>query len=416
MSEIDVTVARWLVGSEGLGAVSRATRLLDDGVDELRVITGLRGSIDDPARTAAVLASATARRRARNRWLEADQLLFTRESLEQASDPTVAAWRAGRLADTDVYDLCSGVGGDAIAIARAAHTVTAVDLDAARLVLLEHNAAVYGLDIPTRVGDALDLEVPRDHLVHVDPARRRDGSRIGDPRRTQPPVDLLVTAHTAAPGRAIVLAPGTDADHPALGPDVEVEYLQLGDDLVEAVAWSGVLRSAGVTASATVLPRPATPGAGPDAGAVVPASTVYLQRVGERGPMLAVGPVASHVVEVVPAAIRARLHDEIGAGIGAHRVARRRALLTVGHLPPASPWYRARPVIDVLPARPAPIRRWLSASDHGPMELVLHGVSADPTAWWRQLGRPPRGPGGIRIELVRRDEDAIAIVTEDVAR
>jgi hypothetical protein len=88
----------------------------------------------------------------------------------------------------------------------------------------------------------------------------------------------------------------------------------------------------------------------------------------------------------------------------------------VGDLPPASPWYRVRPVIEVLPARPAPIRRWLSGSDHGPMELVLHGVSADPTAWWRQLGRPPRGPGGIRIELVRRDEDAIAIVTRDVAR
>jgi hypothetical protein len=256
--------------------------------------------------------------------------------------------------------------------------------------------------------------VPADHLVHVDPARRLDGHRIGDPTRTLPPVDALMAAHACAPGRAIVLAPGTDADHPSLGADTEVEYLQLGNDLVEAVAWSGVLRDGAATASATILPRVALrPTAAEGTATELP--VVHRVRLGERGPQLEVGPVGAHLVEVASAAIRARLHDEIGAELGAHRLARHRALLTVQDEPPRSPWYRSRPVVEVLAARPAPIRRWLAAADRGPMELVLHGFRADPIGWWRDLGRPERGPGGIRIELVRRDDDAVAVITDDAA-
>lgn len=423
MSELDVEVARWLVADVGLAAVAAATQLLDDGSDELRVVTALRARITDPARTAAAIGSAVARRRARDRWLEADRLLFTRESLEQASDPSVAAWRARRFRDAAVYDLCSGVGGDATAIARNASTVTAVDLDEARLVLLRHNADVFGLHIPTVLGDATTIEVPPDHLVHVDPARRRGGHRIGEPTRTLPPVDALVAAHARLPGLAVVLAPGTDAEHPALGSNVEVEYLQLGGDLVEAVAWSGVLRDDDVTASATILPRPSRPRDGADharSASLAPGNVtlegvtpMHRVRRGPRGPRLQIGEVGDHLVEVAAAAIRARLHDEIGSDIGAHRLSRHRALLTVDEPPPASAWYRVRQVVQVLPARPAPIRRWLAAADRGPMELVLHGVGADPTRWWRELGRPERGPNGIRIELVRRDQDAIAIITRE---
>ena len=434
MNELNLEVARWLVGADGRHAVAEATQLLDDGTDELRLITALRAHIDDPARTAAVVAAGIARRRARDRWVQADQLLFTRESLEQASDPAVANWRARRFADQRVHDLCSGVGGDAMALAQRARSVTAVDRDAARLVLLEHNVAISGSSVATVIGDATEVAVPTDQVVHADPARRRDGHRMGDPTRTVPPVDALVAAHLAAPGRAIVLAPGTDADHPALGTDVEVEYLQLGNDLVEAVAWSGILRDGSATASATILPRlpvnaatagtPSTssgavPEAAPPAGTpgssggAGPVGAVHRSRSGPRGPLLPVGGVGSHLVEVASAAVRARIHDEIGAEIEARRLARQRALLTTDTAPPGSPWYRARPVLEVLAARPGPIKRWLAAGDRGPIELVLHGVRADPLAWWRDLGRPPRGPGGVRLELIRRDDDAIAVITSD---
>lgn len=431
MPELDLEVARWLVGADGLAAVGQATQLLDAGEQELRLVTTMRARTGDRERTAAVVAAAIARRRARRRWPDADRLLFTREALEQASDPVVAAWRARRLTGLPVHDLCCGVGGDAMAIARRAASVTAVDVDPARLVLLAHNASVSGLPITPVCADALDLEVGAEQVVHVDPARRRGGRRIADPLRTVPPVDRLLTVHARAPGMAVVLAPGTDAQHPALGADVEVEYLQLGDDLVEAVAWSGTLRSGSAEASATLLPREPAPSrpTGADGGLTADAIRAdttppgpdgwdppHRARAGGRGRVLPVGPIGDHLVEVAVAAIRARLHDAIGEEIGAHRLARTRALLTADGPVPASAWYRARPVLEVLPARPAAIRRWLAGAERGPMELVLHGVSVDPEIWWRELGRPPRGPGGVRIELVRRDEDRVAVVTRDLPR
>ena len=39
-----------------------------------------------------------------------------------------------------------------------------------------------------------------------------------------------------------------------------------------------------------------------------------------------------------------------------------------------------------------------------------------PQRWWRELGRPTRGPGGVRVELVRTDEGALAIITDEAAR
>jgi hypothetical protein len=71
-------------------------------------------------------------------------------------------------------------------------------------------------------------------------------------------------------------------------------------------------------------------------------------------------------------------------------------------------------VLAVTRARPGAVRAWLRTHDVGPVEIVTHGVRVDPGTFWREIGRPPRGPNGVRIELVRRDDDSIAIITDDV--
>ena len=396
-TELDLEVARWLVTDDGLAAIRQVTRSLDDGADELAVLTERRGHAEDPARTRAVVSAAAARRRARRRWPDADRLVFTRESLEQASDPDVSRWRAARFVGSEVIDLCCGVGGDAIALARVGARVTAVDLDPARLILLAHNAACADVEVVAVAGEALAVPIPSGALVHADPARRRSGRRIRRLTDHVPPVDALFAAHGGARGMAVVLGPGVDRDDPALPGDIEVEYLQLGPDLVEAVVTTGALRRPGAVATATLLP-----------------AGVQLTRTGPRPAKLAVAPIGDLLVEVAPAAIRARLHDDIGGSVGARRLALRRALLSCSDRPPASPWYTVRQVVTLLAARPKAVRRWLRTADVGPLELVLHGVDLDPEAWWRELGRPPRGPGGARIELVRRDQDTVAVITRPV--
>ncbi len=454
MAELDLETARWLTSAAGQAAVAAAAGRLDTGADELAVASGLRGVSAHAERRAAVLEAATARRRARQRWPAADELLFTREGLEQASDPAVAAHRAGRLlaeleqrsTTTDtIVDLCAGLGGDAIALARAASgrgvRVLAIDTDAARLRLLAHNADVAGVAVSTRRADALTVDLPPRSVVHADPSRRRDGRRVKRLAAHVPSVPALLAAHPDAVAWALALSPGVDIGDPDLPDDIEVEYVQLGAALVEATVWvgstgtphdagppgpPGTTRTTGdTTPTRTTTPTSDTTPTGTTGEAERRARATLLADDGLVGTRvgvpasrvrLPVGGIGRFLVEVAPAAVRARLHDELGRELGARRVARHRALLTVDDEPATSPWYRARPVLAELSSRPRPVRRWLqdhaAATGTAPeIELVLHGVTADPDQLWRELGRPRRGPHGLRLEFIRRDHDSVTVVT-----
>jgi hypothetical protein len=507
VSELDVETARWLTSDTGRAAVASATQRLDDGADELAVASELRTVSAHAERRAAVLDAASTRRRARQRWPNADQLLFTREGLEQASDPAVAAHRAARLLaelghrsmTTDaVVDLCAGIGGDAIALARAATDpgirVLAIDTDAARLTLLAHNAEVTGVAVSILQADALTVELPPRSVLHADPSRRRDGRRIRRLAEHVPSVPALLAAHPDASAWALALAPGVDVEDPDLPGGIEVEYLQLGGTLVEATVWIGstgtptsaaatnspqtptsaaladtpetpssaaATHTPGTPTSAAATNSPQTPSSAAIACSTETSSTagdaastgtpddenaasisggvpgravndaerharatlltddgVAGTRIGVPGSRvrLQVGGIGRFLVEVAPAAVRARLHDGIGRELGARRIATHRALLTADTEPPASPWYRARPVLAELSSRPRAVRRWLqdhaaAAGTAATVELVLHGVAADPELLWRELGRPRRGPQGLRLEFIRRDHDSITVVT-----
>lgn len=411
-AELSLEVATWLVGREGLAAVERTEVELAGGGDVLASVTALRREGLDRARAAASVDAALARSRARERWPDADRLVFTRGGLEQASDPAVSAWRARRFADArTVEDRAAGCGGDTLALASVAARVTALDTDAGRLTLLRHNAAVRGHEVTTVVADALVHPPPDAGPVHADPGRRVGTRRVRRLAEHRPSVPALL-AHLATvadgPGVAVVLGPGLDLEDPDLPQGAELEFVQLERRLVEAVVWTGALAVPGTTATATVLPAAPEPGQAPAPGQGSVATT---RSRGDRAPRLPVGDVGDVLVEVAPAAVRARLHDELGAEIGARRIAARRALLTTDAPVPPSPWWRARTVEAVLPARPRVVRRWLRTADPLPVEVVLHGVAGDPSALRRELGDPPGGPDGRRVELVRRDDDAIAVIT-----
>lgn len=403
--ELDPEVATWLVSDDGLDAVVAADRELTGGADVLGVGTRLRDAGLDASRAAAVVGAALARDRARARWPDADQLVFTREGLEQASDPVVSAWRAERFASAGhLEDRAAGCGGDTLALAATGAAVTALDADPGRLVLLRHNAAVRGLRVETVVADALRYPAPTGAPVHADPGRRVDGRRVRRLAAHRPSVPALLThlhAVRSGPGVAVVLGPGVDLDDPDLPPDAELEFVQVGSRLVEAVVWTGALRRPGVRTTASMLGED---GSGPP----------HTRSADERGARLPVGPIGEVLVEVAAAAVRARIHDRIGGEIGARRLAERRALLTTAGAPPPSPWYRARPIEAVLPARAEAVRRHLAAVDERPYELVLHGVEVDLGAFRRKLRGLSTGPGGRRVELVRTDDGAVALVTTDV--
>ena len=381
------------MSDDGLATVDEVTTQLDDGASPLRIASQLRADGRAPELSTAALGAGVARRRARERWTDADRLLFTREALEQASDPEVSRWRARRFQGVrSVMDLCAGIGGDTLALGDRVPSVTSVDLDVGRLHLLRHNATVRDLDIATMTVDALAATPPADTWIHADPSRREGGRRLRALREHRPSVPALIDRHRHAPGQGIVLSPAVDLHDPDL-PDGELEFVALDGALTEAVAWIGAAAVPGVHASATLLP-----------------SGEHRERSGVV-PDLPVGPFGHHLIEVNPAAVRARLHTVLGEEIGAWRLAERRALLTADTLPDRSAWYRTRSVEAVLSVRAKEIRRWLRRHDDHPLELASHGWSGDLDALWRAIGRPPRGPQGRRLDVVRLDDGAVAVLS-----
>lgn len=403
--EAAVATVQWLTSPAGRSAVAAATASFDRGRDALAVGEDLRRGGLDADRSAAAAAAAAARRRARERWPDADRLLFLPRMLEQASDPAVAGWRAERFAAAgaeEVWDLCSGAGGDSLALAQHADVV-ALDHDIARLLLLGHNAAARGLPVRGVATDVLRPGVRRGRggqaLVHVDPSRRAGDRRVHALASYQPPLPAILEQWGDAAGLAAVVSPGVDLDDPDLPGYGELEFVQVERGLVEAVWWSGALerdhRSAGRATTATLLPQ-------------------RLQLHGPASSDLPVRPIGAWLLEVAPAAVRARCHTAIGAEAGAARVAHTRALLTTDGEPGPSPWWQRWRVEAVLPPRPRHVRRWLVGAPALPLTIAVHGVEADPKMWWRALGRPPRGPQGRRLHLVRTDDGARCVATEAV--
>jgi trimethylguanosine synthase len=60
---------------------------------------------------------------------------------------------ARRAGGSRSLDICSGIGAMSIALARAGQSVTAVEIDAERVAMARHNAALYG------VGDRIDFRL-----------------------------------------------------------------------------------------------------------------------------------------------------------------------------------------------------------------------------------------------------------------
>ncbi|MCW8217735.1 methyltransferase domain-containing protein, partial [Streptomyces griseolus] len=197
----------------------RGTALLDelrdhDPARELATATRLRR--DHPASlVSAALGQARLRQRAVAKFGADDayRMFFTPDGVEQATRTSVAAHRAERFARLggvrSVADLCCGIGGDAIALARRGISVLAVDRDPLTAVVARANAEALGLQdrIEVRCADVTEIDTSAHDAVFVDPARRGGRGRIFDPEAYSPPLSWATEAALRAPRAALKIAP-----------------------------------------------------------------------------------------------------------------------------------------------------------------------------------------------------------------
>ena len=111
----------------------------------------------------------------------------TRRGLQQATPWQVAHLKATWLGQQTVFDLCCGIGGDAVAFARRG-PIMAVDSDAQLVTLARHNLQQleHCFDWDVRCADVTKFPIPTGAAVHIDPDRRPNEGRNTRPENYQP--------------------------------------------------------------------------------------------------------------------------------------------------------------------------------------------------------------------------------------
>jgi SAM-dependent methyltransferase len=394
-----VAALGWLRGPEGTAATRLAADLLASGVDLLHGLARLRAEVGAEH---AGPAWELARLRARARPVfgdDADVLLLTADTLEQAGRPELAARRAARLLaggaasaadlgcasgpDGPVADLGCGAGVDSIALARAGASVVAVDRDPVARALTAANVEALGLADRVRVVDADVVELVAAGVqgctaATLDPARRAGGRRQLDPDRWSPPWSTVTALLDSVPLSVVKVAPGLDHDRVPAG--IEAEWVSVGGSIVEALLWgrglSETWRRATIVRGGTALELTADADPG-----IAPA-----------------GPVRGWLHEPDPAVIRSGLVATVAADLGATLIDPTIAYLT-SDARADSPWVTSYRVVEVLPFNLKKLKALLRARGVGRVVVKKRGSPIEPESLARQL----RGPGsGSAVVVVTR--------------
>ncbi len=352
--------------------------------DELAVATRLRR--EHPAElVSAALGQARLRQRAAAKFgaEDAERMFFTPNGVEQSTRASVAAYRAERmkaLGVGSVADLCCGIGGDAIALARAGIRVLAVDRDPATAAAARANAQALGLAdrIEVREADVTGVDTGGYDAVFVDPARRGGRGRIFDPEAYSPPLSWAVEAARKAPHAALKIAPGIP--HEAIPADAEAEWISDGGDVKEAVLWFGTGVGPGPgSVRATLLPGPRT--------------------LVSRGlPDPEVRPVGRYVYEPDGAVIRAHLVAEVAQEVGGGLVDATIAYVTGDELRP-TPYATPYEITDQLPFNVKKLKALLREREVGILTVKKRGSAVEPEELRKKV--KPQGPNAATVFLTR---------------
>ncbi|MFC5851396.1 methyltransferase domain-containing protein [Streptomyces chlorus] len=367
-----------------------------DPAHELAVATRLRR--EHPAElVSAALGQARLRQRAVAKFgaEDAGRMFFTPNGVEQSTRASVAAYRAGRLKElgvTSVADLCCGIGGDAIALARTGIRVLAVDRDPLTAAAARANADTLGLAdlIEVREADVTEVDTAGYDAVFVDPARRGGRGRIFDPEAYSPPLSWAIEAARRAPrAAALKVAPGIP--HEAVPGDAEAEWISDGGDVKEAVLWFGTGHAA--------APSQASPDPGPGAvrATLLPGPRTLLSR-GLPDP--AVRPPGRYLYEPDGAVIRAHLVAEVAEQLDGGLIDATIAYITADEHRP-TPYATAYEITDRLPFNVKKLKALLRERQVGTLTVKKRGSAVEPEELRRKALPKPHGRASVTVFLTR---------------
>ncbi len=296
-----------------------------------------------------------------------------------------------------VNDLCGGVGGDALAFARAGLTVTLFEYDMVRALFAQANAAVCDLSprIDIRCEDVTQAALPPG-AVWFDPARREGGKRIPRPEDYLPSLSWV---HRWAEGGAspigVKLSPAIDhalaAEYAA-----DLEFVSDNGECKEALLWRGTLPT--------------------------DTSSVRAVLVSDDAPLVLTGPAdfpaplegnlpTAFLYEPDPAIIRAHLVGTVAAQIGACAVDPSIAYLVSDTLTP-TPFARAYAVLERFVYSRRALQEALTRRGVGHVVIKKRGFPLEPDAVRKQLKLS--GPETMTVVLTRKGDTHVVFLCRGV--
>lgn len=316
----------------------------------------------------------------------AEHMIFTQDGLEQATRLSVGAFHANRFREagaTHIVDFGAGLGADSMAFAALGFRTTAIEMDAdtagaARINLRPFPEATLihanGFDV--------ELAALGADAIWIDPARRRDGHRLKNPRDWSPPLQDALALADHFPTAGIKVAPGID--YAELPQDALVEWISVDGDLVEAVIWLGQAATTPGRHALVIDPAGAHQWDSGVADPRVPATQVIPDELGLL------------IYEPDPAIIRSGAIASVCERYDIAPVADGIAYLTGNDLID-SPFLTGFTVVANLPLEPKPIREALAKLEVGRVEIKKRGTGIDPEKLRKKLKLDPKLPGEMTV-------------------
>ncbi|MFK8110805.1 MAG: hypothetical protein AB8B91_01305 [Rubripirellula sp.] len=208
----------WAIEPRQAALESMIAQLLANGTTNPRALSKSReafgSQITERLISVANLQAKAARKFSMGSDIEQPRIWWaTDRSLQQSTPWQVAHLKAGWLGNGLVYDLCCGIGGDAMQLSRQG-PVIAVDSDPLIAQMAKANLANANPEHSAEVlaSDVTAISIPAEASIHIDPDRRVEGRRTSNPDSYQPAWSNVIEMATRVESALIKLAPAAEME------------------------------------------------------------------------------------------------------------------------------------------------------------------------------------------------------------
>ena len=390
MSDTTDAIARFhaLLSTEGKKILDRLLQEELTEQNELKIGQQLRK--DFPVQLVIdAITQHQLRLKARAKFPQAMEMFFTKQGLEQASSDAIAEHRAKRFCDLKhAADFCCGIGGDLSQLAKVTF-ITAVDILPLHLEIAKANAQVLGVDrnLTFIQSDVRDVPLANLDAIFIDPARRTAASRLKT-GLSEPPLEWCINLSQEVANLCIKAAPGID--HALFPEDWELEFIALGKDLKEAVAWSPALARG--KRRATILPDGHT-------------------MIDEKGSPVEIKMPGEFLVDPNPAITRAGLVEELARQLAAWKIDDKIGFLSLDS-GIKTPFGRTLRIIDSGPWNDKQLAKRLKSHDIGIVDIRRRGLAGDIDQFQKRLKLT--GSRKATLAMTRVKEKPWALICVDI--